>query len=167
MKEARGDLWQLAADHTVDAVCITTNGFRTARGECVMGGGCALQARQRWPELPARLGALLAEHGNRPFRLPVAGFHAPIVSFPTKPEFAADGKTPGFKADSDLDLILASARALVEMADKFGWQNVLLPRPGVGLGRLSWERVRPLLEPLLDERFTLVGFDWEEPAASS
>ena len=39
MKEIRGDLFTQEAD----TICITTNGFVKANGECVMGRGCAKQ----------------------------------------------------------------------------------------------------------------------------
>ena len=156
MLETQRDLWALAAAAGVDAVCVTTNGFCKKDGEAVMGGGIAKQARDRWPDLPRRLGGLLAEHGNRPFRFRVVGFKPDLVTFPTKPETGPNGE-PGFKVDSDLDLILESAGHLVEMANKFSWRRVLLPRPGVGLGNLDWEVVRAALEPILDDRFTIVS----------
>jgi len=55
-------------------------------------------------------------------------------------------------------LIRQSARQLVEMADKFGWGSVVLPRPGCGNGGLDWDDVRPILEAILDDRFTVVTF---------
>lgn len=156
MRERQGDIWRLAEELRVDAVCFTTNGFVTTRGENVMGAGIALEVKRRWPDIPARLGALLKEHGNRVFRLRVSTFGAELVSFPTKPALTKDGE-PGFRGPSELPLIETGAAQLVEMADKFGWQQVLVPRPGCGLGGLSWEReVRPLLEPILDDRFLVV-----------
>jgi hypothetical protein len=155
--ELHGDLWELAQGDGVDAVCVLTNGFRTDKGECVMGKGVAGEAKRRWPDLPARVGRLLGEHGNRCFRLRVEGLRPDLVTFPTKPERGPEGQ-PGFAVDSDPTLIVASARQLFEMATKFGWQRVLLPRPGVGAGKLRWEDVKPLLEPLLDDRFSAVTF---------
>lgn len=156
--EAHGNLWDLAEEDGVDAVCVTTNGFRKkGSGECVMGAGVAGEAKRRWPDLPLRVGALLEAHGNRPFRLRVDGLKPDLVTFPTKPAFAADG-APGFRAPAELPLIEASARSLVEMADKFGWQRVLLPRPGAGLGGLDWASVRAQLAPILDDRFIAVTF---------
>jgi hypothetical protein len=157
VQEARGNLWDLALADDVDAVCVTTNGFVTARGECVMGGGVAKEAKDRWPDLPQRLGAHLKEHGNRPFRFRVAGLDADLVSFPTKPVLGPAGE-PGFKVPADPELILVSAHHLVTMADKFSWRRVLIPRPGAGLGQLDWDEVRALLAPVLDDRFTCVSF---------
>jgi hypothetical protein len=157
MLEANGDLWKLAVEHGVDAVVITTNGFRKSDGSCVMGRGCALEAKTRWPELPARLGEYLRQYGNRCFRFRLDGFAPDLVTMPVKPERGPDGK-PGFSAKAELPLILESARQLVEMAEKFGWTQILIPRPGCGYGALSWDEVGPALGLLLDDRFTAVSF---------
>jgi hypothetical protein len=161
MREMSGDLWAYAAANGVDAACVTTNGFcrrgRDGRPELVMGAGCALEAKRRWPDLPARLAALIGEHGHRCFRVRAAGFGPWLVALPTKPEHGPNGE-PGFKVDSDLPLIERSCRELVEMTDKFGWEHVVLPRPGVGKGNLSWDDVRGTIAPLLDDRFAVISF---------
>lgn len=39
------------------------------------------------------------------------------------------------------------------------WRYILLPRPGCGNGSLNWERdVRPVLAPVLDDRFSVITF---------
>ena len=154
MREARGNLWTLGA--TADAVVITTNGFVKANGACVMGRGCAKEARNRWPGLDVRLGTLLRQHGNHCFRLGVPGLSADLVTMPVKPR--SDGLRPGWQCEAELPLIEKSCRQLVEMADKFGWHSVILPRPGCGNGGLNWDDVRPRLAAILDDRFTAVTF---------
>jgi hypothetical protein len=158
MQELHGDLWRLAARDGADAVVITTNGFRkSSTGECVMGRGCALEAKQRWPNLPGRLGEYLGLYGNRCFRFHgLPGLNADLVAFPVKPEFAPDGK-PGFSAKAELPLIRASAVQLVEMAAKFSWTKVYCPKFGCGYGQLSWEKVKAELAELLDDRFTIIS----------
>ncbi len=78
MIEAPGDLW----DHHAAGqwVVITTNGIVRKDGACVMGRGVALQAAQRFPDLPFVLGAAIEVDGNhvhafRDFR---------VFSFPVK-----------------------------------------------------------------------------------
>lgn len=153
MKEARGNLWSFEAD----AIVITTNGYVKGNGECAMGRGCARQARDLWPGVSGRLGRLLREHGNRCFRLGNVGSFD-LVSMPVKPALGPEGQ-PGFRCDADLELIEQSARQLLEMADTFGWETVVMPRPGCGNGRLSWENVGPRLAAILDDRFTAVTYD--------
>ena len=92
--EITGDLLYL----DVDAVCITTNGFRRENGHAVWGAGLAKQARDRWPDIEAVAGVALGQYGNhvrmltyydgsgislvgtRTKSLP---YH--LVTFPTKP----------------------------------------------------------------------------------
>ena len=66
MVETIGDLWDWLGRAPL---AVTTNGSLNRRGECPMPRGCARQARERFPDLPAILGALLAARGNHVFEL--------------------------------------------------------------------------------------------------
>jgi len=154
MIEQRMDLWE--AGTTADAVVITTNGTITGRGLGVMGRGCALEAAQRYNALQAkpgrrpvplqrRLGHYLAAHGNH------VGVLVPpppltLVVFPVKHEWMEP---------ADPELISQSVHELIALADRLGWQRVVLPRPGCGNGGLTWDQVGPLCYPL-DDRFVVV-----------
>lgn len=146
MLEARGDLWTLPAD----ARCITTNGFVKTNGLAVMGRGCALQARERFPGLDAHLGSAINHHGNHVHLLQV---HLPpvadLVSFPVKHHW---------RQLADLDLIVHSCHELMALADEHpGWRRILLPRPGCGNGQRGWYgEVRPLVAKLLDDRVVVI-----------
>jgi hypothetical protein len=71
-----------------------------------------------------------------------------IVSFPVKHRW---------QDAADLELIKRSALELVELVDRNAWaRKIKLPRPGCGNGRLRWSDVKPVLEPLLDDRFVVV-----------
>jgi len=128
---------------------VTTNGHIARAGRCVMGCGCAREARDRFPGLDRKLARLLAEHGNRPMRLMRLPDGSDLASFPVKHHW---------KERADPDLIEASARLLVEIADRFQYERVFLPRPGCGNGRLPWPSVRERIEPLLDDRFVILSF---------
>lgn len=152
MREIRGQLW----DHLGTAtVCITTNGFVKTNGACVMGRGCAQQARDMYPGIDMRLGELIQRHGNRCFRLTI---DPTIVSFPVKHKWMEE---------ADIELIKKSCGELMAMSDKFGWNNVVLPRPGCGNGRLTWTDVKSAISPLLDDRIAVITFPrplrWEMP----
>lgn len=147
MKEITGNLWDLPAD----AKCITTNGFVKADGKAVMGRGCALEAKQRYPQIDWYLGQFIKKYGNVPVciksNVPTPPY---IFSFPVKHNW--------WEA-ADLKLIEESAQELMKILDQMpDVKTVLLPRPGCGNGRLKWDDVKPILAPILDDRVSIVSF---------
>lgn len=141
MRQVTGNLWTTEADFKF----ITTNGMVRRDGACVMGRGCALEAKSIYPGIEYRLGDLIQKHGNRCFRL-----YPDLGSFVVKHHW---------KQAADLDLIRKSCDEATQMADKWGWETILLPRPGCGNGSLDWhEDVEPVVAPLLDDRFKVISF---------
>lgn len=140
MKEIVGNIF----DVECDAICVTTNSIVKANGELVMGAGLAKQFADRYTSLPNDLGVCVYRNGNH-----VYGFQysKTVISFPTKHHW---------KDPSDLVLIAQSARELVQCADDNNLQKIVLPRPGCGLGQLTWAQVKPVLEPILDDRFYII-----------
>jgi hypothetical protein len=104
--------------------------------------GCGRQAKERFPDLSQRLGALIQDRGNHVFDLGNGLFNFPVEHGP-------------FEVP-DLRLIERSCGELVALADEQGWTRVVLPRPGCGGGGLEWRQVRPLLERSLDKRFQVI-----------
>jgi hypothetical protein len=171
MKEIKADLFEMIYEDGVDAICITTNGMYLTDGRAAMGGGCAGVCAKRWPETAFRLGKCLKNFlTNVPFvigALDVDGeyleptlkiikeqkFKTLIFSFPT-----IDDLMDGAK----LKLIENSAKELKALVDRFGLKGVMVPRPGVGIGGLSWGDVKTIIEPYMDDRFTIVSFEHEE-----
>lgn len=145
MLEVTGSLWTYPADVRV----ITTNGTVKKNGECVMGRGCAAEAKKKWPWVAAKLGLAVMNCANTPRILsdPSETDCATLVSMPVKHEWFQ-------KADTSL--IKVSATILARYADLHEWRVVVLPRPGCGNGGLRWEDVRPILEPILDNRFHVI-----------
>lgn len=142
MREIKGDIWDYLGR---SVLAITTNGYVSKQGKAVFGRGCAAQARERFPDLPQRLGKLLASHGNH-----VVSLGDGIVTFPIE---ESPWSLP------DFGIICRSALELREMADREGWRMVVVPRPGCGGGGLQWEEVRPLLQEHFDERFSVITSD--------
>jgi len=139
MLELQSDFWRTEADYR----CITTNGDLRINKRAIMGAGVALQARSRYPELEVTLGKLLIERGNHVHLL---GHN--LISFPTKVHW---------NLNSDLDLIMRSARELVDLVNTLpDARQVLMTRPGCGMGRLSWPVVKQSIAPILDDRFIVV-----------
>lgn len=141
-----GDLWQYPAD----ALALTTNGQLTGDGACVMGAGCAKQAKERFPQLPHLVGERIREHGNHVYVFEFDGFDRPIITFPVKEHW---------RDKADLRLIRRSVAELLAIVNFTGWQRVVVPRPGSGLGGRDYDReVRPLLADLWDDRFHVIDF---------
>jgi hypothetical protein len=132
-----------------DAVCITTNGCVKKDGKAVMGKGIAYQACNLFPSIDEKLGSYIKEYGNRAFNLGLWSFngkHIRVFSYPTKYHW---------KDHSDITLIYKSAEQLMEMADKFKPNKILMPPPGCGCGSLSWELVENWISLILDDRFVV------------
>ena len=145
MIEVTGNLWEYPADVRV----ITTNGTVKRDGTCVMGRGCAAEAKTRWPALPKMLGESIMEHGNV-----VASFYMAddtlLLSFPVKHQWMEN---------ADPALIMRSAMQLADTVNDRSWKRIVMPRPGCGNGNLRWEDVEPILEPILDSRFHVITFE--------
>jgi len=136
-----------------------------------MGGGCAGVCAKLWPETSYRLGTCLKNFmTNVPFVIGALDeegdyfkptlklikerkFKTLIFSFPT-----IDDLMDGAK----LDLIKNSAKELKILVDRFELRGIMVPRPGVGIGGLEWDDVKPILAEYMDDRFTIVSFDHEK-----
>ncbi len=148
MIEVKGNLWDFPADYKV----ITTNGAVKYDGACVMGRGCAREAKDKYPGIEYTLGSLIRDWGNHVHLLG----HRKILSFPVKHHW---------KQKADLELIERSAVEL--KAFVLGMESVhpaeeqlkiVMPRPGCGNGGLEWEEVKPVIENWLDDRFYVITF---------
>ena len=147
MLEVVGDLWEF--HKAGEWIAITTNGDIRKDKTAVMGVGIALQAKQRVPGLAIDLGQLLLNQGNYPYAFRI---HR-LITFPVKHHW---------RDKADLKLIRLSAQGLVWFLDDGGFdphpKSIYLPRPGCGHGWLSWDEVRPVIEPIFDDRFIVVNY---------
>jgi len=159
-----------------DAICVTTNGTLTNTGEAVMGRGCAKEIKELNSETPTILGKSIAENGNHVANLGylIENTEINIVSFPVKPgpaiclkdkinilehmkkNYNEGEKVPGWACKAHIKIITRSAKQLVELADTMKWKHVILPRPGCRNGGLAWEKVKPVLQEILDNRFYII-----------
>lgn len=150
MIEVKGNLWTYPADVRV----ITTNGTVKKDGTCVMGRGCALEAKKMLPWLPQFLGSVISKNGNSPYLLDRSE-DGQLYSFPVKHNWY--GK-------ADIRLIEESAKAIIPLINSqayllpYGARTIVIPRPGCGNGGLNWADVKPVLEPILDDRFHVITF---------
>lgn len=173
MKIIKGNLF----DQKCDAICITTNGYFTYKGDAVMGRGVAAEAVKKWSWIKKKLGYMLQMHGTHVFivlkRSKKNGRRYHVVNFPVKPKggkskiknvvkrlqrnFPEGRWVPGWALKAKLELIEQSAREIVELADDRGWKRVVIPKPGCGAGELKWETVREAIRPIFKgSRFVII-----------
>jgi hypothetical protein len=156
MREAKIDIFSPTILENVNTICFTSNGIIRRDGSLVMGAGTAKLFRDRFPGIDRKAGSLVKKNGNvcqiidqpiitigkKNIRVPIN-----VVAFPTKNHW---------KDASDTDLIMRSARRLMEMVKENNWQYVALPQPGTGNGNLDWSVMREKLETVLDNRIIIV-----------
>jgi len=154
-------------------ICITTNGYVTHDGKCVMGRGIAKQASERYPELAKALGTAIKKNGNvcQPIKIP--GKKAGVIAFPVKPgsklcnskdevvshmrnRIKVGDLIPGWACLANLELIRTSCIQLNELLDEYNLEKVILNFPGIGAGFLDPKDVKKILDELLDERVVVV-----------
>jgi hypothetical protein len=150
MRIFRGDMFTQCKSG--DALCVTTNGIITNAGKLVMGAGVALEFRNRFAGIDAKLAGYVSKYGNRVFRIGkanISGKEVMLFSFPTKHHW---------KEQSDLKLIEQSCIQLKEVVEKFKIQgDVYLPAPGCGNGGLNWEIdvKSTVLKHLADDKYII------------
>lgn len=144
IQEIVDDIWHL---HELEyLIVIPTNLTLRKNGECVMGRGLALQAAQRFPNLPKKLGTVILNIGNV-----VHIFEEErLISFPVKNDW---------RGNASLELIENSCLQLVALASANDLRGpIFIPRVGTGYGRLDWQEVKPILEKYLDNRFIICNY---------
>ena len=57
---------------------------------------------------------------------------------------------------ADINLVIRSAKLLVELANLNGWNEIYCPSFGTGAGGLRVEDVHPALADIFDDRFTVM-----------
>lgn len=149
MRETKGNLWDFVADATV----ITTNGYVTQSGYAVMGRGCARECCEKYPGTEYLLGSAIMDGGNHSYAFHMnnseTDIDRTIITFPVKHHW---------NEKADPHLIVRSAKELVAHVDRLNLKKIIMPRPGCGNGRREWSDIKPLIEPLLDNRFTVITF---------
>lgn len=132
MIEIQDDIWNYS---NMGHIVVTTNGYVNAKGECTMGRGIALQAGQRFPQLPRHLGQRIEEDGNHLFEFKYGDVH--LLTFPVKVMWSEPAKQ------------WLIQRSCQELMNWLGSRDALvfIPRAGCDNGKLNWEaQVRPIFE---------------------
>lgn len=136
MQTVVGDIWEEQKKRPGSWIAITTNGSINRNGECVMGRGVALQARQRFSTLPLLLGQTIEEKGNRVHQF----VQFRVLTFPVKVRWFEPAKQW---------LIQRSCQDLMNWLNQRTENNlsVLIPHAGCKNGQLDWKtHVKPIFE---------------------
>jgi hypothetical protein len=146
MIEQIGNLWDF--HNKGEWIVITTNGTVKKSGEAVMGRGCALECKIKYPWFSKELGRHLNKDGNVVWT--VAEQH--ILTLPVK---------HNWWEVADINLIEVGLQRIINIMSipsiVMPINRLYLPRPGCGNGHLNWEfQVKPLCEKYLDERFIIL-----------
>lgn len=156
--EIAADYLQTIQTQQWDAVCVTINTVIKSNGDLVMGAGTAAVIAAKFPQVPAEFGRIIKSQRKAAgltssmYTFPaICTFYTPtIIGIPTKVHYSNK---------STLELVERSLKQLRIIVNAFGYERVLLPRPGCSLGGLSWSKeVRPLCEELLDKRYWIIGY---------
>ena len=151
-----GDLFTYPMDIT-DAVCVTTNGCINSKGFAIMGKGIALSARELFPNIEIKLGALLKKGGNHAYDCGIYQVDDLLGETQMYHVFTMPTKN-NWRDKSDSALIKRSAEELVKLCDENDIKRCFLPCPGCTNGQLDYQKdVKPILESVLDDRFIVVG----------
>ncbi len=134
MKYIKGNMWDIFQEF--DITCINTNGFVKKDGTCVMGRGCAKEARDMFSGIATILGTKIKTNGNKVQGLLRVGSTI-LAAFPTKHVWWEE---------SSVEVIDRSCVELKAAMDKVDAKKVLLPYPGIGNGKLSVDVVQKILD---------------------
>lgn len=143
--ETVGDIWKLHSKQKTAVLVIPTNGTIKNNEQAVMGRGLAADAVKRYLTIDYQLGEKLAKEGNHVFYFKKLR----VITFPVKYEWYEM---------ADLSLIQQSTQELQRCILTNKLAQVLVPRVGCGNGGLTWDKVKPVLQEILDHRCTLVSY---------
>ena len=133
-----GDVWEMPG---IRYICVPINGTLKGNGALVMGKGLAEQAKNKCSNLDSIAGRMVAEYGLRVMIVGTEWNHR-IILFPTKYKWN--------DAKASTSLIGVSCMELEILAKSMPDCTIALPRPGCGVGQLSWVyEVEPIVNRLL------------------
>lgn len=144
MKIEKGNIWDFHKRGYW--LAFTTNGVIQNDGRLVMGAGIAAEVAMMYPELPLRFGNTVRCLGNYVH----PDFYRRVITFPVKNHFRDPAR---------LDLVERSARQLRDLFNDSLMNDlgpVAIVKPGCGVGGLTWDEVKPVLDRYFDDRFTVV-----------
>ena len=152
MLEKEGYIWH----SDPDVICIPTSSDIDEDGRLEMKDNTALEAKETDNNVPYYFARHIINRGNTPC----------LFMRDTKPHFCSLPVKFGGEGDFNIELIVQSVKLMLGIVNHYNFTEIVLPRPGCGKGSfLDWKsEVKPLIEPLLDDRFTV--YDSKIPSRS-
>ena len=150
MLVVEGNIWAVARESRSSVIIPTNIGWRDSDGHAVMGRGLAMQAKRRYPALPAWYGDLCRRFKGE---TGVCMYHE-LILFPVKP-LCVPAPWRSWMGPATVSLIARSLSQLV-MYSPAEPRNFLLPTVGCGNGGLTLAEVRPLLDKYLGARDDMI-----------
>lgn len=173
MKHVTGSIWQYANDGVIG---IPTNGYLSRNGAGVMGRGLALQAKEKYPDIPYNLGRHLQRFGNTVGWILL--YPIRIIAIPVKPSkmvynaesdrckivdhaqsiYSISDTVPGYHCKATPEIICRSLYDLIKFMLDNDLNSVYIPLLGCGAGGLDYKKdlVPILTDADLPDSITLV-----------
>lgn len=148
MKISYSNLW----DSKADLYVVTCNGTLNRYGELVMGRGAALEAKNRFPELPLLAGQIVRKN----FKKDIIYKEFYRYGFFCIGNLGLFQVKYHFKDKADIELIKYSAICLYNYLDETDFNlNVHMNYPAIGYGGLKREDVEPIIQTILPDNVTV------------
>lgn len=144
MKIVTEDLWDSGADVKI----VTANAYINSKGELVMGRGAALEAKQRYPDIPRMAGTKLKEIAV--IQTGTIGAYARYGVLLLPHRLGLFQVKLHFKDYALLSLIGMSTYMLLSICQSNPEMTVAMNFPGIGYGGLDPEVVLPIIRILPD-----------------
>ena len=145
MREKQGYIWYTDAD----VICIPTSDC-IENGELVMDSGLALEAKESDSNIPLYFAHHIVNHGNIPC----------IFVRDSKPHYCSLPVKFDYDRKPSIGLILQSVKLMLALMNRHNFKKIALPRPECGAYGFDWEReIKPLIEPILDDRFIVYNME--------
>lgn len=147
MKIVIGDMWDELGK--VDLILFTANST-VIKGDLVMGGGAAYDAKRFFPKAPSIFGEALLEKGlaNKNFGVLIVDDYVLRCGYGCDTLLGAFQTKREVYYNSTLDIIKYSVDKLNEIAGQY--ESIAINMPGTGLGGLDPKYVFPIVEHLAD-----------------
>jgi hypothetical protein len=147
--EIQGSFWDYAPEY--DALVVTLNTIVKNNGALTMGAGIAKQFVKEYPNIPFIFGEMTKEmykYSDEPY---------PLCTMLDNGKYVIGIHTKlHWKNESPLWLVHRSISSMVSLVNSLNIKKVLMTRPGCGHGGRNWKmEIKPILNELLDERFTV------------